>query len=232
MPGIFIRRAGDGSATKPYYVDTLKQIALLGGVKEYVALSSKELGTALGVSQQSASQRILELLEADLIQRDLAARKQRVRLSPKGLDVLRREHADYRRIFELRAGVTISGTVTSGLGEGAFYMKQRGYKEQFRLKLGYEPYEGTLNLRVTGDELSGLDVLREEPGIRIEGFVDGGRTFGGAKCFPASVQGVDSHVIIPLRTHHTDNVELIARGHLRSKFGLKDGDLVEIAVRL
>jgi len=214
-------------------VDTLKHIALLGGADAYVALSSRELGRALGVSQQSASQRILELLEADLIVRDLAVRKQRVRLSPKGVEVLRREHADYRRIFELgEGGLHVHGTVTSGLGEGAFYMKQRGYKEQFRRKLGFEPYEGTLNLRVSGADLSTLDILREEDGILIEGFSDGGRTFGGAKCFLATVNGADACVIVPLRTHHTDNIELIARAHLRSKLGLADGDLVDVQVRI
>lgn len=231
-PTILMRRARDGQRTKPYHVDTLKHIALLGGVKGYVALSSKDLGKALGVSQQSASQRILELLEADLILRDLAARKQRVRLSPRGVDLLRKEYADYRRVFELRGAVRIEGTVTSGLGEGAFYMKQRGYKEQFRAKLGYEPFEGTLNLRVAGAQLSTLDILREEGGILIDGFTDGGRTFGGAKCFPAAVKGVECHVILPLRTHHTDNVEVIARGHLRSKLGLSDGDPVLVDVRV
>ena len=218
--------------TKPYHVDTLKHIALLGGTKEYVALSSKELGKALGVSQQSASQRILELLEADLIQRDLAVRRQRVRLAPKGVEVLRREYADYRRVFEAREGLLVRGTVTSGLGEGAFYMKQRGYKEQFRRRLGFEPFEGTLNLRVGAADLSALDVLRGEEGILIEGFSDGGRTFGGAKCFPATVNDIECHAILPLRTHHTDNLELIARAHLRSKLGLVDGDLVDVNIRV
>ena len=214
-------------------MDTLKHIALLGGADAYVALSSRELGRALGLSQQSASQRILELLEADLIVRDLAVRKQRVRLSPKGVEVLRREHADYRRIFELgEGGLHVHGTVTSGLGEGAFYMKQRGYKEQFRRKLGFEPYEGTLNLRVSGADLSALDILRDEDGILIEGFSDAGRTFGGAKCFLATLNGADCHVILPLRTHHTDALELIARAHLRSKLGLADGDVVDVQVRL
>jgi len=231
-PTTLMRCARDGRPTKPYHVDTLKHIALLGGVRGFVALSSRELGRRLGVSQQSASQRILELLEADLIQRDLAVRKQRVRLTPKGVDVLRHEHADYTRVFEVREGLRIRGTVTSGLGEGAFYMKQRGYKEQFRRKLGFEPYEGTLNLRIGDPDLVGLDILREEPGVRIEEFSDAGRTFGGAKCFPAAVNGVDCHVILPLRTHHTDNVELIARAHLRSKLGLADGDVVSIEVRI
>ena len=224
--------AADGRATKPYHVDTLKHVALLGGVKAFVALSSGALGETLGISQQSASQRILELLRADLIQRDLAGRRQRVRLTPKGLDLLRREYADYRRIFEVRAGVSVRGVVTSGLGEGAFYMKQRGYKDQFRRKLGYEPYEGTLNLRASDEELSKLDILREEPGILIEGFTDGGRTFGGAKVFLATVKGVECAVIIPLRTHHVDNLEVIAKNHLRTKLDLADGDAVEVDVRV
>lgn len=218
--------------TKPYHVDTLKHIALLGGVSEYVGLSSKELGRVLHVSQQSASQRILELLEGGLIQRDLAVRKQRVRLSPKGLEVLRKEYADYRRVFEVKDGLRVRGAVTSGLGEGAFYMKQRGYKEQFRRKLGFEPFEGTLNLRVGGADLSTLDILREEAGIPIEAFSDGGRTFGGAKCFLATLNSVECYAILPLRTHHTDNIELIARSHLRSKLALADGDVVEVQVRL
>jgi riboflavin kinase len=224
--------AADARATKPHHVDTLKHIALLGGVKAFVALSSGALGEKLGLSQQSAAERILELLEAELVQRDLAGRRQRVRLTPKGLDVLRREYADYRRIFEVRAGVSVRGVVTSGLGEGAFYMKQRGYKDQFRQKLGYEPYEGTLNLRASDEELSKLDILREEPGILIDGFTDGGRTFGGAKVFLATVKGVECAVIIPLRTHHADNLEVIAKNHLRTKLGLADGDAVEVDVRL
>lgn len=213
-------------------MDTLKHIALIGGVKEYAALSSKALGTHLGVSQQSASQRILELLEAGLIQRDLAARKQRVRLSPKGLEALRKEYADYYRIFDVQDQLTVRGSVTSGLGEGAFYMRQKGYKEQFRNKLGYEPYEGTLNLRVQGGELAKLQILWDEAGIPIEGFTAADRTFGGAKVFPASIDGVECAAILPLRTHHTDNLELISRVHLRSKLDLSDGDTVAVDVRL
>ena len=67
---------------KPYHVETLKAIALLGGMKEYVNLSSGELGKLIGVSQQSASQRILELIRDGLVARDLATRRQRIRLTP------------------------------------------------------------------------------------------------------------------------------------------------------
>ena len=215
---------------KPYHVDTLKQIALRGGLKDFVATSSRELGEALGVSQQSASQRILELLNDGLIQRDLASRKQRVKIAPKGLEALQREYADYIRIFEPRDRMTITGKATSGLGGGAFYMRQRGYKEQFRKKLGYEPYEGTLNLKVSGSELSKLMVLLGEKGIPIDGFEGTGRTFGGAKVFRAKLKGVECAVILPIRTHHTDVLEVISKEFLRPKLGIGDGEAVTLDV--
>jgi len=217
---------------KPHEVDTLKHIALRGGLSEYVTMSSKELGRALGVSQQSASQRILELLKDGLIQRDLASRRQRVKISAKGVDVLRKEFADYQRIFEVRGKLTIAGRVTSGLGEGAFYMRQKGYKDQFPRKLGFLPYEGTLNLKVSGADLAKLKILWEEGGILIDGFQAEGRTFGGAKCFAARLKSIDCAVILPLRTHHTDNLEVISREYLRGRLGLADGDLVELTVPL
>jgi riboflavin kinase, archaea type len=217
---------------KPYHVDTLKAIALLGGIKAYVDLSSGELGKLIGVSQQSASQRILELIRDGLVARDLATRRQRIRLTPRGADALRKEYADYQRIFEVKETLSISGTVTSGLGEGAFYMRQKGYKDQFRKKLWFEPYEGTLNLKIRGADLAKLQILQGTSGIEIAGFESGGRTFGGAKCFLATSGRVDCAVIMPIRTHHTDVVEVISKHYLRNALGLKDGDVVELVVTL
>ena len=59
------------------YIFTLRKIALLGGIDGYVAISSRELSDILGVSQQSASKKILELLDKKLIVRNLGAKKQR-----------------------------------------------------------------------------------------------------------------------------------------------------------
>lgn len=217
---------------KPYHVETLKAIALLGGSKEFVNLSSRELGKLTGVSQQSASQRILELIREGLVARDLATRRQRMRLTPKGMDLLRKEYADYQRIFEIRETVTLAGTVTSGLGEGAFYMRQRGYKDQFRKKLWFEPYEGTLNLKITGGELAKTQILRESPGIEISGFEAGGRTFGGARCFLATIGHLDCAIIMPIRSHYSEVVEVISKHYLRGALGIKDGDTVELIVQL
>jgi len=217
---------------KPHHVETLKAIALLGGMKESISLSSRELGKVIGVSQQSASQRILELIQSGLVSRDLATRRQRIRVTPKGLDLLRKEYADYQRIFEVRETLTISGVVSSGLGEGAFYMRQKGYREQFRKKLWFEPYEGTMNLKIQRADLAKLEVLRQQPGIEIGGFEAAGRTFGGAKCFLATMGHLDGAVIIPIRTHHTDVLEFISKHAVRAALDLKDGDSVELVVKL
>ncbi len=195
-------------------------------------MSSRDLGKLVGVSQQSASQRILELIRDGLVARDLATRRQRIRLTPKGADVLRKEYADYQRVFEIKETVTIAGSVASGLGEGAFYMRQKGYKDQFRKKLWFEPFEGTLNLKIAGPDLGKLRILEESPGIEISGFEAAGRTFGGAKCFLASMGHVDCAVIMPIRTHHTDVLEVISKHYLRSAVGLKDGDVAELTVTL
>ncbi|HYS74379.1 MAG TPA: DUF120 domain-containing protein [Thermoplasmata archaeon] len=195
-------------------------------------MSSRDLGKLVGVSQQSASQRILEMIRDGLVARDLATRKQRIRLTPKGSDVLRKEYADYQRVFEIKETLTIAGSVASGLGEGAFYMRQKGYKDQFRKKLWFEPYEGTLNLKVGGPDLAKLRILQENPGIEISGFEAAGRTFGGAKCFLASMGHVDCAVIMPIRTHHTDVLEVISKHYLRSAVGLKDGDIAELIVTI
>ncbi|HLE54664.1 MAG TPA: DUF120 domain-containing protein [Thermoplasmata archaeon] len=217
---------------KPYHVETLKGIALLGGSKDFVNLSSRELGKLIGVSQQSASQRILELIREGLVTRDLATRRQRIRLTSKGMDVIRKEYADYQRIFEVKETLTISGVVASGLGEGAFYMRQKGYKDQFRKKLWFEPYEGTLNLKIQGGDLARLEILRENPGIEISGFEGAGRTFGGAKCFLSTLGHLDCAIIMPIRSHHSEVVEVISKHYLRGALGLKDGDIAELIVQM
>src|SRR5438552_18128602 len=103
--------------------------------------------------------------------------------------------------------MTISGTVTSGLREGAFYMRQKGYKDQFRKKLWFEPYEGTLNLKIGGPALAKLQILQDSPGIEIAGFEAAGRTFAGAKCVLATVAHAHCAATMPIRTHHTDAPE-------------------------
>ena len=96
----------------------LRRIALMGGMNDYVSMSSREFGKDLGISQQSASKRILELLDENLIERDLGARKQRIRITQSGIDALRQEYSEYQMIFDVKNNITITGTLVTGMGEG------------------------------------------------------------------------------------------------------------------
>ena len=144
------------------YTFALRKIALLGGIDDLIAISSRELGDALNMSQQSASKRILELLDEKLITRDLGARKQRIKLTERGVDALKEEYNEYRRIFELEDHIFIHGAVTSGMGEGGYYICQEGYMKQFESVLGFKPYEGTLNLTIDKEDIGKLDLIRSQ----------------------------------------------------------------------
>lgn len=214
------------------FVTALRRIALMGGLHDYVALSSRELGDMLEMSQQSASKRILELLDDKLIERDLGARRQRIRITSKGSDMLRKEYIEYQKIFEMKDELVIKGSVIEGMGEGQYYVTQPGYMEQFQEKLGFKPYEGTLNVKLLSTEHHKLETLRNGRTIDITGFERNGRTFGEVHCVPASIQNVECAVVLPSRSHYEDILEIICKFHLRRTLGLEDGDPIEVRIRL
>lgn len=197
-------------------------------------VSSGKLAKELKVSQQTASRRIKELETGGYIIREILPRGQRVRLTSKGTEVLRRLHLDLEKALkDIDSCVyNVTGEVISGMGEGRYYMELPGYKKQFIGRLGFTPYPGTLNLRLKKEEdVRGRQILRDLEGIEIKGFTSGERTFGPVKCFMAKIDGVEGAVIIPMRTHHGFNtLEVIAPENIRDKIGLSDGDTVTVKV--
>ena len=214
------------------YTFALRKLALIGGMDDYVAVSSRELGDTLEMSQQSASKRILELLDQGLIVRDLGARKQRIKLTPAGIDALKKEYNEYRRIFELTDHITIHGSVKDGMGEGGYYIGQKGYVDQFVDKLGFKPYSGTLNVCVDKEDVGKLDVIRGTAGIYINGFTDEGRSFGAVIAYKAKIKNIDCAVVVPERSHYVDVIEIICQYHLRRPLSIGTGDRVDVRVSL
>ncbi|MGI0151389.1 MAG: DUF120 domain-containing protein [Thermoplasmata archaeon] len=219
------------SRRKSEEVALLKLLALAGAERQPLALSSREVGERLGVSQQAADRYLVALTTQGLLERTFGGRKQHLTLTPAGLEALRAEYSELRRIFEGPAKLTFHGTVASGLGEGRYYLSQPGYTAQFVDRLGYTPYPGTLNVRLSAPDMARVHAVRDWRGTRIDGFSDGGRTFGGATCHAATLTGTAGHLITPDRTHHTDVVEFIAPTFLREGLRLKDGDRVDIEIQ-
>jgi len=216
---------------------TLKLLALEGAIEGQRKVSCSALAGDLDASNQTASRRLQELDDAGYVEREMVSDGQWVTVTPAGESALRREYADYRRVFERDASIELDGFVTSGMGEGRHYISLPGYMEQFIEKLGYEPFAGTLNVELTAESVRArAGVAALEP-VQIEGWEDDERTYGPAYCYPASVQAGDSiyepaHVIAPERTHHDeDQLEVIAPDKLRDELGLADGDEVTVDVK-
>ncbi len=206
----------------------LRYLAGLGADRSPAVLSSREVGVHLGVSQQAADRYLLALARDGFLERSLGGRKQSLTLKASGLDLLRREYHDLRRLFEGPARLRFTGSVVSGLGEGRYYLAQPGYTVQFAERLGYTPYPGTLNIQPGPPDLLRVSAVKDWKGLRIDGFSAAGRTFGGATCHAARLGGRPGHLITPDRTHHTDVVEFIAPEYLRERLSLKDGDPVDV----
>lgn len=203
-----------------------KQIKLSGNK---IFLTTAEFGKILNVSQQSAS-RYLKILESEgLIHREVSGNGQTVTITEKGETLLREMYDDIGNFFSAKTKKILEGFVTSGLGEGAYYIKV--YSEKLQEKLHFKPYPGTLNIKTT--MLGDLERYSKE---KIDSFSESGRVFGTVHLIPVSIskdtQTEKCYVILPERTHHKNEIELISEKNLRSTLKLKDGDTVKIEIAL
>jgi riboflavin kinase, archaea type len=212
----------------------LKAIAVRGGCHGPVFVSTQSIGEMLAISQQTASRRLKGLETAGLITRTMAADGQHVNVTKAGEDTLRKEYQEYCRIFS-EGGKTylLNGAVVSGIGEGKYYMSLGPYKEQFTAALGFEPYPGTLNIRLAPSSMTVRKKIDALDWTRIKGFSTDGRTFGDARCIPCRIGTIKCGIVVPGRTHYPDDlIEVIAPIALRRKLGVEDNDSVNVEVGL
>ncbi len=211
-------------------IQSLKKLALLGAHQKPVELSSIEFASHIDASPQTAARKLKALEDERLISRQILHDGQIITLTEDGINVLQREYYDYQKIFSKNNSKKIlKGRVITGLGEGQYYISLEGYRKQFKEKLGFDPYPGTLNLKLDKPSVE----LRKRiiPAIKISGFMDQNRTFGEASCFNVMIKDVRGAVIIPERTHYPEDViEVIAPLNLREYLKVKDGSIVEVEV--
>jgi riboflavin kinase len=216
---------------KPSLLMTLYKLIEVGAYPNEVIFTTSDLAKVLKVSQQTASRHLIELERMGLIHRVRLGRRESMKITAGGVKHLNNMFLTLKRAFELKKTETVfEGVVFSGLGEGAYYVSQSGYKKQFVEKLGFDPYPGTLNLRVRKEDQEEVRLLEASPFLLIEGFTDGNRSFGPAKCFHGKIADkVEGALIFPVRTHYAgDVVELISTEYLRNALHLKDEDTVKV----
>ncbi|MFH0897694.1 MAG: DUF120 domain-containing protein [Candidatus Bathyarchaeota archaeon] len=210
---------------------TLYKLAELGAINKTVTTSTTELAKNLDSSQQTASRHLTELEKAGYITEQTSFRGIKVRFTDKGMDELQRVYLQLKAIIEgITNIVTIEGTVFSGLGEGAYYVSQ--YRRQFERNIDFVPYPGTLNLKLSPEEVVKKKELETFPPTLVKGFERRNRRFGDVRCYPTTINNeVEGATIIINRTHYDDSVvEVIAPVHLKSKLGIKDGDKVTLKI--
>jgi len=215
-------------------LQALKIVALDGALNGSVKVSCAGLADRLAASNQTASRRLQELEAGGLLDREIVADGQWVSVTEAGEGALRSEYADYRQLFEEETGLTLSGSITTGMGEGRHYISLPGYERQFESKLGYTPFPGTLNIDLDEASVRSRPELSAQASVPIDSWAEGDRTFGAATCYPARLEAdgesfEPTHVIVPDRTHHDEaKLELIAPEKLREVLDLDDGDTVSI----
>lgn len=214
---------------------TLYKLAELGACSRTVKVSTEYLAEKIGASQQTASRHLINLEKIGWIKRTITPEGCLTKITDSGMAELKKLYSNLRLIFEAAypPSVTLEGILFTGLGEGAYYVTKEGYRKQFMEKLGFDPYPGTLNLKLTTEyDVKTRSELEAYPAVEIQGFKDESRTFGSVKCFPAIINNkVKGAVVYALRSHYNASVlEIIAPVFLRGRLKLKDGNKVKVEI--
>jgi riboflavin kinase len=226
------------------------------GAKEtYIEITSGQLSKTIGRSQQTASKIIIDLEKDMLVERIKNNKKFKIKVTDEGYKVIKELHNLMKLAIDnsIMKRAYFKGKIVSGMGEGSYYMSKKRYKEQFKEKLGYEPFPGTLNVKL--EEQIYKDLKKEitnYQSIYIHGFKDANRTFGWVKCYPATlmpkievnnktqngskkdieIRGIDTSILLLERTHHDNSlIEVISAVCIKESANLKNGDTVIIEIK-
>ncbi len=213
----------------------LYKLAEMGAFHRTVKISTQYLAEKTGVSQQTASRQLIDLDNIGWIQRSMTAEGCLIKLTEVGKTQLKNIYSRLMTIIEAAhpLSVTLEGVVFSGLGEGAYYVNQDGYRKQFIEKLGFDPYPGTLNIKLTTNyDMKTRQELEGYPAIEVEGFKNESRTFGPVKCYPTLINNkAKGALLFALRTHYDSSVlEIISPQYLRNQLKIRDGQKVKLEV--
>ncbi len=123
--------------------------------------------------------------------------------------------------------ITFKGTVFSGRGEGRKFIALPWVKRQIEQKLGFTPYAGTLNIRLTKESALQKGMLEKAEKFEIspeKGFCTG---FLIKACLGDLICGI---VLPQVPSYPQDVLEVVAAWNLRERLKLGDGREVCVAV--
>jgi riboflavin kinase len=213
----------------------LLKLAEMGAYRRTAKISTEYLAGKLRISQQTASRYLIELERKGWIVRNITPEGSLIKIDETGNKELQKLYSGLKLLMEKSypPSVTLEGTVFTGLGEGAYYISKGPYFKQFAEKLGFEPYPGTLNVKLVSDyDIKTRREIEGYPAVEVTGFKGEDRTFGLVKCYPAVIDNkVKGALVTALRSHYDVSVlEIIAPVCLRKHLNLKDGVKVKVEI--
>ena len=120
------------------------------------------------------------------------------------------------------------GYIQSGIGKGSFFTGLDWVVEQFREAMGFEPYPGTLNVRIREEDLPFIDPFFSEKDFDL---IPDDPQFCSASLKKVKVNGIPAAAVFPsedVLIHGKSIIEIIANCHLKETLHLDDGDQVTI----
>ena len=125
--------------------------------------------------------------------------------------------------------IEFDGVVFSGGGEGKKFLDLPWVKKQIKQKLGFTPYPGTLNVRLSEGSIENRKLLKRAASIKIcpsEGYCSG-------LLIKASIGSCDCAIVVPEVAGYPSGIlEIIAPFGLREKLHLNEGNSVRVKVDL
>lgn len=209
------------------YLELLLYIAKKEGLFSSLHSSTLAIAKELGMSQQTASRKLREMENKGIVKRLVSPNGLTVSLDEAGRALLQKNYQELSSIFKAWK-TEIFGAVVRGIGEGAYYVSQKQYQEQFKNRLGFSAFPGTLNLKIDKEELA--QFLAGKEAVKISGFATKTRSFGGLTCYKVKINNTGAALVKPERARHGEGiVEIIASVNLRDKLRLEDNNKVKLS---
>ena len=125
--------------------------------------------------------------------------------------------------------ITLKGKIFTGNGEGKKFVSLPWVQQQIQQKLGFQPFLGTLNMRL---DRASLELKKKlEKTDRVEIVPEKG--YCKAILIKGKMTGLDCGIIIPqVGGYSPDVLEIVAAVFLRQRLHFSDGSLAAVTVEL
>ena len=127
-----------------------------------------------------------------------------------------------------RESMKLKGVIQKGAGEGSFFTSLPWVKEQFQKAMGFAPYPGTVNVRISEEDLSRMADFFSTKDFEI---VPTDAKFCTGSFKKVRINGIPGAAVFPgedVRIHGKEILEIVCGCPIKDTLRLKDGDPVLI----